>query len=227
MNISDLNGIQGLLFDMDNTLLQSHIDFKGMKQAIWDLLVENKVPVEELDLSRMTASQLIEAARMTPSLNPQLEKEIWAAVTHFEKAGMQDVKLESGSAEMLQTLKGQLRLTLLTNNAREAAILALEETGILQHFDVVSGREQMQALKPSPSGVLAILAQYPEIPAKNWLFIGDSWIDGAAAAGADVKFIAYRGNLEDMRDHAIEPLACITDIRELPQLLGYGILNNP
>ena len=45
--------------------------------------------------------------------------------------------------------------------------------------------------------------------------IGDSWIDGAAAAASGARFIAYRRTAEDLRDRSIEPWRTIAHLSEL------------
>jgi phosphoglycolate phosphatase len=211
----------GIIFDMDNTLLQSRIDFAGMKEAVFIILVKNKLCMPELEWKTYTTSQLIEMARQSSRLTEETEAEVWRAVAEFEKQGMQGATLEPHVPEVLKYLCEDYHLVILTNNAQEAALEALQKTGIAHYFDHIVGREQMEALKPSSSGVHYVLRQYPHIPAEHWLMIGDSWIDGKAAQDGKVRFVAYKGKVEEMEKKQVYPIAHLTDMRDLVDFLVW------
>ena len=79
---------------------------------------------------------------------------IWDAVTDEETRGMELASVEADAAESLRVLKADgITLTLLTNNAREAALAALERFHLLEHLDLVLARDDVAALKPSPAGL--------------------------------------------------------------------------
>lgn len=206
---------KAIIFDMDNTLLQSKIDFPAMKRAIYELWVENGICEPTLDWEQHTASQLIEIGRRAKNMTAALESHMWEAVTAIEKEGMHKAVLEAGAAEILEQLHQSYYLFILTNNAYAAAQEALQETKIIHYFDEVVAREQMTMLKPSPSGITYILNQYPDLPASAWTMIGDSWIDGKAAQDGHVRFIAYHGKPQDMERQGVVPQAFISDLREL------------
>jgi phosphoglycolate phosphatase len=200
----------GIIFDMDNTLLRSNIDFGRMKEAIIEVTSHyNLFHEEEVDLSKHTASTLIELAKQNPQYNENMDRLIWVAVGRVEKEGMEEAGLEADVIPVLESLSETHLLTICTNNAREAAIEALTRTEILSYFDLVAGREQMTKLKPSPSGIHYILTQYPSVPIENWVMIGDSWIDAKAATDAGIQFIGY-GEVDQWTVEELRPAHCIT-----------------
>ncbi|MED0677741.1 HAD family hydrolase [Aneurinibacillus thermoaerophilus] len=211
----------GIIFDMDNTLLQSRIDFTGMKQAIFRLLTEYELCAYDFEWKEFTASQLIEMARQSGRLRPEVEALIWEAVTEFEKRGMYGANLEPYVPEVLEYLSHECHLVVLTNNAQEAAQEALHNTGIAHYFDYIVGREQMTVLKPSPSGIHYILRYYPDVPSERWMLVGDSWIDGKAAQDSNIRFAAYKGNIKEMEKWKVHPVLHINDMRELIQSLVW------
>lgn len=213
--------LKGIIFDMDNTLLQSRINFPGMKKAVFDLLVQHQLMDPKLDYTKHSASQLIELGRNSGSITDEIESSVWDTIVAFETEGMLGAALEEGAEEVLDALKQHYTLVILTNNARSAAVKALEETSIIYSFDQIAGREQMAMLKPSPSGIHFILAQYPDISAEQWVMVGDSWIDGKAAQEGGVSFIAYQGDQQEMEEQGVTPVAYIGHLREL---LSPGIL---
>ncbi|ELK42636.1 hypothetical protein D478_07773 [Brevibacillus agri BAB-2500] len=209
----------GIIFDMDNTLLHSKINFAEMKQAIFQLWTEHGLIEPTFDWHSHTASQLIELGRKSGRLTSQLEQEMWGAVTAIEKAGMHEAVLENHAQEVLAQLMERHHLFILTNNAYAAAEEALHQTGIAGCFEKIVAREQMATLKPHPSGIHYIRRQYPDMPASAWTMVGDSWIDGKAAQDGEVAFIAYQGHAQDMERHDVAPQAYIADLRELLTML--------
>lgn len=211
--------ITGIIFDMDNTLLRSNIDFDMMKQETFAFLVARGIVPAELNLNEHTSSTIIEQALQTNLMTAAVTKEMWAIPEKYELLGMRDAKLEPGVTELLDYLKGRYKLVVLTNNAVKAAEAALRDNDILQYFDCLLGREMMQSLKPSPDGFLKVLERYSETSAANWVSIGDAWVDGKASIEAGIKFIAYRGDTAKMNRMGVYPTAQIMDIRELMQHL--------
>lgn len=206
---------KGIIFDMDNTLLKSKINFARMKREVFQLLIRHGCCQPGLDWQSHTASQLIEIGRRSGQMTEALEGEMWEAVAAVEKEGMHEAVLEEHAVEVLEELQRSHRLFILTNNAYAAAVEALQKTGIDGYFAKIVAREQMTELKPSSAGVHAILRQQPKWPTDAWTMVGDSWIDGKAAQDAGVRFIAYGGKAGEMEQRGVRPFATVGDLREL------------
>lgn len=205
---------QGVIFDMDNTLLKSAIDFTAMKHAIYDFLVERHVLPGQLPIEQHTTATLIEHARQF-NLDPELEKQVWSIASRHELAGMKGAGLEHGVIPFLNSVHNRFTLAVVTNNALPAALQALEETNILSYFDLIVGREQMSALKPSPSGFQYVLDRFGHIPNGSWLSLGDSWIDGKGSNEAGIPFVSYQTDLSVMKARSVAAIGRINEIREL------------
>ncbi|TVX94057.1 HAD family hydrolase [Paenibacillus agilis] len=212
--------IKGIIFDMDNTLLQSKIDFQAMKQETYSFLVEHHILPEGLPIQQYTTSTIIEEAVATNRMSAELLQAMWEIPVRHEVAGMHGAVLEPGVTELLEQLHGYYHLAVVTNNSEKAAHSALRDNGIIHYFDHVAGREQMQSLKPSPDGFLYILNCYPTTAADEWLSIGDSWIDGKASERAGIEFIAYRADIEKMKNGEVFPRKYFSHIGELMKVLS-------
>jgi len=210
--------VKALIFDMDNTLLQSNINFSEMKKDLFTYLNEEGLLASYLELSEHTCATLIELAK-TKGMTSSQEEVVWAICERHEVVGMQDAGLEEGAHELLQALATRFTLTILTNNAQEAAEKALKTTGISKYFDMVVGREKVKELKPSSKGVQYILGCYPQIPPEKWIFIGDAWIDGKAAQGAEVLFISYKGNVQELNERKIPFISNIENLLDIKGIL--------
>lgn len=211
---------QAVLFDMDNTLLQSRIDFSGIKEDVFRLLAKAGLFPDNFPLHEYTIATFLEEAKQTEGMTNELETAAWEIVVNGEREGMIDAALEPFVPEMLEALHRKARLVVLTNNARAAAIEALERTGITHYFEHIAGREQMEALKPSPSGIRYLLSLFPTISPEQWLSVGDSWIDGKAAQDAGIDFLAYNVNSEQLARRQIDSIG---SIRSMQQLADYVI----
>jgi len=211
---------KGIVFDLDNTLLRSNIDFAKMKQSVFDFLVGRGILAGDFPLREHTIATLIHSARATGRFSPELEREAWDIIVRLERKGMRDADLEPHVREVLAKLHSRLTLVVLTNNARSAALAALERTGVARCFDLVVGREQMAALKPSPSGFRYVLSQYADIAPEQWLAVGDSWIDGKAAQDAGVPFLAYRSDEKQLERHGVKPIGRIESMSDLLAFCG-------
>lgn len=211
--------VRGIVFDMDNTLLRSHIDFQAMKVETYAYLLEQGLISPSLPIEEQTTSTLIQSAMDQHPLTEAERQALWAIPAKHETKGMYGAELEPGVRELLEELVGHYYLTIVTNNSVEAARHALQENGIWSMFDWVAGREQMQQLKPSPSGFLAVLERFPEWSPLAWISVGDAWIDGAASAAAGIPFIAYHGNIKEMQQRGVRPLSNITHIHQIKAFL--------
>ncbi|MFF2887352.1 HAD family hydrolase [Paenibacillus sp. NPDC057967] len=211
--------IKGIVFDMDNTLLQSSIDFHAMKRDTYYYLVESQYLPTGWNLDQHTTSTIITQALSTQSMSPEHISEMWDIAKKYEVAGMRGAKLESGVVELLNELHGVYNLAVVTNNAVEAAETALLDNEILRFFDLVVGRERMNRIKPSPDGFQYVLQHFKKTSAQEWISVGDAWIDGKASIAAGIPFIAYKGDRVKMIQQGVDPLGEITDIRELKRYL--------
>ena len=143
---------------------------------------------------------------------------MWRIVEEYERAGMRVATVEPDAGPTLAELRRRGRpLGVLTNNARTAALEALRKFGLLPYFDAVLGREDVPAMKPSPSGLLVARERLGP-RAEALMMVGDSYLDGLAARGAGCPFVGFRPRPGDLEEHGIEPVAVIQDLSELLDL---------
>jgi phosphoglycolate phosphatase len=214
----DCSQFRGIIFDMDNTLLGSNIDFLAMKNELYNYFVGENVLPADLSLDHHTCATVIGLAQQN-AISEIQEEHMWNIAEKHEMVGMRGAALEPGVRELLQHLKDQLVMVVLTNNAQAAAERALTDTGIYHYFDLIVGREKMKVLKPSSSGVKYILDSYPDIQSNHWISIGDSWIDGKAAQDAGVAFICYQRDMEWMNSKGVDPLTKVDNLLDIIDVL--------
>jgi phosphoglycolate phosphatase-like HAD superfamily hydrolase len=75
----------------------------------------------------------------------------------------------------------------------------------------------MRDLKPDPDGFRVIAKHFG--PPRDAVVVGDSWVDGLAAAEARIPFVAYRANEADLARWNVTPVARLSDLTALPAWL--------
>jgi len=96
-------------------------------------------------------------------------------------------------------------------------LIALERFELLPYLDLVVTRDDMREMKPDPDGYRVITAHFG--PLRDAVVVGDSWVDGVAAAGAGVPFVAYRAKDADLARWKVTPVARLDDLGALPTWL--------
>ena len=206
-----------VVFDLDNTLVHSRIDFLGIRRAIIARLLESGCLSEPPADPRARA--IPEWLELAEQHDPQVAAELWEVVDQFEREGMLVGTVEDDARPVLDALqRAGLRLGVLTNNSLSSAEAALERFDLRAPFDLVLARDTVPALKPNGAGVRQAHAALGGGPT---FVVGDSYIDGLAAQRADVgaRFVAFRANLADLADRGVEPWALATRLEQVPPLV--------
>gem|GEM_PF-201516 len=208
-----------LIFDMDNTVLGSRIDFTAIRRELVSVLRAARATAEAPDalMGRAIAELVALGAAHDRAHRTQLVPELWRIIEAHEAAGLQDASALDGAPAVLRALRDRgYRIAILTNNGREPALAALRAAGLDGCAETIVARDDVAALKPAGDGVREALRRLGGV-ARAYV-IGDSWIDGAAAAEAGAVFIAYRRSAEELRRRGIEPWRVIMHLGELLSL---------
>lgn len=204
-----------LIFDLDNTLIHSTIDFLGLRHRLIDLLMSaGAAPAPREVLIREAIPHLV---ALGEAADEALGAAMWNAVAEAEQLGLQHARADDQAAGVLRALRTRgYRLAVLTNNAREGVLAKLEEFDLTHFFDVIATRNEVEALKPSAAGIHYVLDHLPGVRAA-WL-IGDAWIDGLAAREAAIPFVGIGPKQAVALERGAEPWAWIAELRELLDL---------
>lgn len=210
-----------LVFDMDNTVLGSRIDFAAIRRALGVMLRETGAANESDEaLRRHAIGELVAcAAAHDAARGTAMVPRMWEIITAHETEGLRDAAALDGAADVLGTLRSRgFRVAILTNNSRAGASVALEAAGLAHAAETVVTRDDVPLMKPASDGVVEALRRLGAVHAAGAYVIGDSWIDGAAASGAGARFIAYRRTADDLRPHGVRPWRVIHHLTELLEI---------
>jgi phosphoglycolate phosphatase len=207
-----------VVFDLDNTLVHSRIDFLGIRNAIIARLLETGAIEAPPTDPRVRA--IPEWLDLAAAHDPRLAIELWDVVDQFERQGMVHGTVETDARATLDHLRAAgLLLAVLTNNSVGSAEAALERFDLRTPFDLVLARELVRALKPAGDGVALAHRSLGSGPI---YVVGDSYIDGLAAQRAAVgaRFVAFRADPKDLAARGVETWASANALAQIPMLLG-------
>lgn len=163
-------GLECVIFDLDNTLVDSDLDFAQIKREIG---------TDQSILEYRAGADAVEQRRVDEILD------------RHERRAAETCPLCEGARELLDFLKArEVRTGLLTRNSRKTIARVMER--LRMDFDVTLGREDSEP-KPSPAPVLHICERLGVAPAKS-LLVGDYLYDmqSAERAGAMTMLVDSR-----------------------------------
>ncbi|MGB2427452.1 MAG: HAD family hydrolase [Alteromonas sp.] len=163
----DIRSAQGVIFDLDGTLVESNLDFAEIRRAI----------------GCPTGVDVLKYIAELPSLHTQSQAH--QVVLQHELDDAQDAAWLSGAKDFVEKLHAQdVPMAIVTRNCQAATQIKMENNSI--PIDIVLTREDAPA-KPDPTALLMI-AQRWQIPCEQLLYVGDYIYDEQAAANANMQF---------------------------------------
>jgi len=217
------------VFDLDHTLIQTPLDLAAMAVDMRKLIEEAKGPLPERK-DRYRVGELIAHCHTHA---PTLEAAVWEVALDHERRAMEVAALEPGAlAAVAGARRRGFATAIWTNNARELTVPALARLGLVDELDLVVTRDDMRALKPDPDGWRVISEYFGKVAdgagdPRDAVVVGDSWVDGVAAAKAGVSFIAYRARQEDLDRWQVTPIVQLDDLALLPVWLATRHAGRP
>lgn len=220
----NLDGVKGIVFDLDGTLINSKIDFLGMKRNIISLLESNGVPHGLLSPNETTVEILRKAEDVWTGKSEEEKRGILRMVEEImdgaEIDALPTVVEVEGASEALKRLKEMgLRLAVLTRGHRTYALRALEKTGMLNYLDVILARGETPKPKPNPEALIHTIGLMGIKP-EEALLVGDHRIDMECAERGGCRFIGVRtGPLGEASWGQRKPEILIESLKQLAEYL--------
>ena len=203
------------VFDLDHTLVRSPLDLAAMAADMRALLESTRGPLP----ARPERYRVGELVAWCQRHSPDLEPRIWDVALDHERRALRGAALEPGALEAIRGAHAAgFRTAIWTNNAREVTLAVLERFDLARDLDPVVTRDEMDRLKPDPAGWKVIAAHCGAI--RDAVVVGDSWVDGLAAAAAGLPFVAYRASQAELDRWRVTPIARLEDLTTLPAWLA-------
>ncbi|MEX2176220.1 MAG: HAD family hydrolase [Pirellulaceae bacterium] len=192
--------IRGILFDLDNTLVDSRLDFEAMR-------LEMQLPAGLPILEAIYLLEPAAAARCRDILH------------QHERAGAEQATLLPGVPELLDELARRgLPYAIATRNSREIALATLAKFRL--EIELVLSRD-CGPIKPDPWPVHFVCQQWNLQPAEV-VVIGDYRFDieCGRSAGAKTVLLTHAGN-PDAHPNLEQADLVLSSLAEYPRLLAW------
>jgi phosphoglycolate phosphatase len=177
-----------LVFDLDGTLVDSSRDLASALNATLERMAPGTPPISvEAVVSYVGdgARVLVERSLRHTGLSLPLDEVLSVYLECYRDRLLDETYLYPGVAEALGELAGET-LAVLTNKPGGMSRAILKGLGVGSRFARIWGPEDVPARKPSPSGLLRLLAELGADAGSAWM-VGDSGTDVETARKAGVK----------------------------------------
>ncbi|MHA1968455.1 MAG: HAD family hydrolase [Candidatus Hodarchaeales archaeon] len=191
--------IKKIIFDLDDTLIHSNIDYNRIRSIIAQLF---NPPIVEIEAKSTAILILLEKLRREhPDLYP------------IGKKRMIELKIP----DILK--KFNIESVIFTNNSIETLNLYLSKPRFkfLRGFKIFT-RDDFSKPKPDPEGIFQILDKFSFAP-ECTVYIGDSYIDSKAAYAAGIRFVHFSSREMNLNLFPVPPYSTITSWNEFEDLL--------
>ena len=198
-----------LIFDLDDTLLHSNINYSELRFQIAELF-STPLPKEIV-----VKTPILELLKRLKHEDQNKYNEGYQRVNEAERKASKTATIIPGAEQLPSVLKKyNLNSVIYTNNSRETINLYLSNPvfEFLRKFTILT-RDDFSQPKPDPEGIISIIDRYHDkkISKENTMYIGDSYIDAIAADRADIKFIWFNSRNIDPELFPSPPYATLTD----------------
>ena len=213
--------MKAVIFDLDETLIHSKIDFKKMKFRIikflqcvgvtHGLLSDNMLNVE---IIRAAIENLRRKGFSKEEIQRGLAK-VTEIMNQVELESLDGVTIIDDVSETLKALKAKgIRIGIMTNSCREYTEKVLAKFGLKKYVDAVVARDDVKEPKPSPEHAFHVL-RLLGVSIDDALLVGDHWEDAKCAKESGLKFILVRRQglgLKALKEYDCQAVNSIRDI---------------
>ena len=225
--MSSKERIKAVIFDLDNTLVESQIDYRQMKLDVLEELARSGVEAYLLDPSKTIVENIRrgkeDLQRKDPGLDlDELDERINALLTLRELERVQTARAHGGAPTALDAIGGRgLAMAVLTRGSRTYAQKVLALTGLDGRVGPCVCRDDypLEEAKPNPLAMRRA-ARMLGLKAEECLYIGDHVMDLECAVASGARFVGVltgSTDLERWRQSGCETI--IASIAELPDFL--------
>lgn len=184
--------IKAVVWDLDGTLIHFKIDFIRARREAFKILKKHGISKKSLSMQSGTIDTIVKARNIFESkgLSKQEINSIITVVNDkvvsIEHEAAVEATMIKGIDKVLDFVKKKnLKQAIYTFNTSENTKISLERVNLLNYFDVIAGRDNINNPKPHPDHLLYICERLG-VESSEIVVIGDHArdIQGAINVGA-------------------------------------------
>jgi len=172
-----------ILFDLDGTLIDST---EAILESFSVAFRTFNDTVPSNDAIKAEIGHPLDAMFNTLGVD---EEKVWEYVDaykmHYRQISCAKTVLLKDAKKAVKLAHKNAILGVVTTKTAKYSIELLEHMGLMEYFDVLIGREDVQNPKPNPEPIQKALAKLPSDTSNIWM-IGDTCMDMLAANAANV-----------------------------------------
>jgi len=224
--------LKGIIFDLDSTLVQSHVDFPKMKRHIIKFLEDNGHPPDTLCPIDQTTVVIMEHAEgeWERQVKPEEERRrlrdvITGYMNQGELEAIETLTDIPGVSEAVDKLKAKgLKLAILTRGHHEYAVEALKKTGMHGYFDLILGRGETPQPKPYREAIDYTVRRMG-LTVDDVVMVGDHQIDYDSAKSSRCMFIGVATGRRGLRswENEAPPPVLLDSVADLPAYIEENL----
>ncbi len=208
-----------VIFDLDDTLIVSTVDYAKFKRLVIDKIVEDGGPRSDYSPDELIVPILTryEAALRSKGLSESgIRKrlaDLDGIMDRVELEKVSETVSVPGASEILSLLRAKgIKVGILTRGCGRYATAALEKTGMDRLVDGIECRNSDTKPKPDPESYLKLARALGVSPAET-IFVGDHPMDAQCAANAGAPFVGVMtGDVPEEELMAAGSIAVFKDV---------------
>jgi phosphoglycolate phosphatase len=190
--------VKAILLDLDGVIIRSTFKANKAKRSLVEKLEKLGLDISTISVDNTFMDIMAKAERQVAESKKldleYLKKSMSAVLDKFDIEALSESELMDGAKSVINELRREVKLGLVTNSGRAGVEMALEKFGLSGSFDVIVTRNDVERIKPSGESVKKAVSALGYAP-KEVAYVGDSWADVAAAKNAGVIAIAIVGGI--------------------------------
>lgn len=223
-----MHNLRAVVFDLDDTLVDSRKDYPKFKRCVFQVLVAHGVEESLLDPSLTVAANITKAKAFLLWSSPgsdteELERAINETLNRLEMEGVGQVRPIPGAKEALDKVRGMgMRVAVLTRASREYTEWVLGWTGMGQDVAASVCRDDypIEEAKPNPLSMMRVAARLSVKPTEC-LVLGDHPMDAECAAACGADFVGVlTGSTDEEKWRSCGCERVIESVAEAPEVVG-------
>ena len=217
--------VRAVVFDLDDTLVLSTVDYGKFKRLVIDKVVSHGEPRTMYDPKETVVSIVSRyEKRMHEAGLPDEERrrrlaELDRIMDEVELERVAETKAIRGAIELLELLRCRgVKIGILTRGCQDYATAALSEAGLMQLVDAIECRNSETKAKPSPESYLRLIERLGVRKEETFL-VGDHPIDAKCAANAGVPFVAVETG--DVSSDDLRAAGCVAVFSDVGRMVEW------
>jgi phosphoglycolate phosphatase len=215
--------VKAVMFDLDGTLVHSAPEIAFAINKMLAELQLSQLPQQKVESYIGEGAQMLIRRCITANLQHEPDEALFEQAqllffAHYAD-NVRQSKPYDGAVETLVALQDKrLKLACVTNKPERFTLPLLDESGLLDFFEIVVSGDTLPKKKPDPIQLRYICAKFNVLEAEAML-VGDSLTDvaGAHAAGCYIVTVPYGYNQRKPIEHSLvdETITNLTDLVHL------------